>query len=117
MIIYMHLVTYEMLVYIGYKSIMSNSLSIRSILDANKLTRPNFIDWFWNIKIVLKQEKKAYVLDDLIPREPNEKAFNEEREAYWVHMEDLDLATYVMLASMAPDLQKQHKAIMLRILS
>ena len=26
-------------------------------------------------------------------------------------MEDLDLATYVMLASMAPDLQKQHEAM------
>ena len=34
----MRLITYEMLVYIGYKSIMANSLSLRSILDANKLT-------------------------------------------------------------------------------
>ena len=69
MIIYMHLVTYEMLVYIGYKSIMANSLSFRSILDADKLIEPNFIDLFWNIKIILKQEKKAYVLDDLILEE------------------------------------------------
>ena len=102
----MRLITYEMLVYIGYKSIMENSLSLYSILDANKLTRPNFIDWFRNIKIVLKNKKKAYVLDDPIPEEHNEEAFNEEREAYRVHMEDLDLATCVMLASMAPNLQK-----------
>ena len=71
-----------MLVYIGYKLIMANTLSLRSILDVNKLTRPNFIYWFRNIKIVLKQEKKAYVLDDPISKEPNEKAYNEEREAY-----------------------------------
>ena len=89
----------------------ANSLSLRSILDANKLTGPNFIDQFRNIKIVLKQEKKAYVLDDPILEEPNEKASNEKREAYRVHINDLDLATCVMLASMAPDLQKQHKAM------
>ena len=93
MIIYMCLIAYEMLVYIGYKSIMANSLSLRSILDVNKLTGPNFIYQFRNIKIVLKQEKKAYVLDDLIPEEPNEEASNKERGAYRVHMEDLDLAT------------------------
>ena len=100
-----------MLVYIGYKSIMANSLSFRSILDANKLIGPNFIDWFQNIKIFLKQEKKAYVLDDSILREPNEEASNEDMEAYRVHMEDLDLATCVMLASMAPNIQKQHEAM------
>ena len=93
-----------MLVYIGYKSIMANNLSIRSILDANKLTRPNFIDWFQNLKIVLKQEKNTYVLDDLIPKKPNVEATNEERDAYQVHMDDLKLATCMMLASMALNL-------------
>ena len=44
------------------------------------------------------------MFDDPIPKEPNEEASNEEREAYRVHMNDLDLATCVMLASMAPDL-------------
>ena len=110
MIIYVCLITYEMLIYIGYKSIMANSLSLRSILDANKLTGPNFIDWFRNIKIVLKK-KKVYVLDDPISEEPNEKASNEENEAYRVHMEDLNLATCVMLASMDLDFQKQHETM------
>ena len=95
-----------MLVYIGYKLIMANSLSLCSILNANKLTGPNFIDWFRNIKIVLKQEKKAYILDDPIPREPNE-----ERGAYRVHMKYLNLETCVMLASIAPNLQKQHEVM------
>ena len=93
----MCLITYEMLVYIEYKLIMANSLSFRSILDTNKLIELNFINWFQNIKIVLKQENKAYVLDDLIHKEPNEEASNEEREAYQVHMKDLDLVTCVIL--------------------
>ena len=83
---------------------MASILSLRSILDANKLIGPNFIDWFRNIKIVLKQEKKAYVFNDPIPKEPNDKVSNEEREAYQVHMEDLNLVTCVMLARMAPNL-------------
>ncbi|XP_017972520.1 PREDICTED: uncharacterized protein LOC108661142 [Theobroma cacao] len=90
---------------------MEKSLSLISILDANKLTSPNFIDWFRNVKIVLKQEKKAYVLDGLVPEEPSDAATNEDKEAYRVYMDDLDQATCVMLASMALDLQKQHKAM------
>ncbi|EOY08688.1 Uncharacterized protein TCM_023738 [Theobroma cacao] len=90
---------------------MANSLSLRSILDANKLTGPNFINWFHNIKIVLKQEKKAYVLDGLVLEELSDDATNEENEAYRAYMDDLDQATCVMLASMALNLQKQHEAM------
>lgn len=90
---------------------MASNLSLRSILDANKLTGPNFIDWFRNIKIVLKQERKAYVLDDPIPEEPPIKAIDEERRAYQAHIDDLDQATCVMLASMSPELQKQHESM------
>ncbi|XP_021298054.1 uncharacterized protein LOC110427022 [Herrania umbratica] len=90
---------------------MANSFSLRSILDADKLTSSNFINWLCNMKIVLKQEKKAYVLDGPFPEEPNNNATNEENEAYRAYMDDLDQATYVMLASMAPDLQKQHEAM------
>ena len=100
-----------MFVYIGYKSIMASNMSLRSILDANKLTDINFIDWFCNINIVLKQEKNAYILDDPILEELNVEATDKEREAYCVHMDNLNLATCVMLASMAPDLQKQHEAM------
>ncbi|XP_021296811.1 uncharacterized protein LOC110426059 [Herrania umbratica] len=66
---------------------------------------------FRNIKIVLKQEKKAYVLDGLVPKEPSDDATNKEKEAYRVYMDVLDQATCVMLASMALDLQKQHEAM------
>ena len=42
---------------------MASSLSLRSILDANKLTGPNYVDWLRNLKIVLSQEKLSYILD------------------------------------------------------
>ncbi|XP_017984311.1 PREDICTED: uncharacterized protein LOC108663605 [Theobroma cacao] len=90
---------------------MVNSLSLRSILDAKKLTGPNFIDWFLNNKIILKQEKKAYVLNGLVLEETSDDAISEENEAYRFYMDDFDQATCVMLASIASDLQKQHKAM------
>ncbi|XP_061336491.1 uncharacterized protein LOC133283624 [Gastrolobium bilobum] len=49
---------------------MAKNLNLRSILDANKLTGPNFTDWYRNVKIVLQSEKKAYVLDSPVPIAP-----------------------------------------------
>ncbi|WRX16506.1 zinc finger protein [Theobroma cacao] len=88
---------------------MANNLSLQSILDANKLTGPNFLDWFWNLKIVLKQEKKSYVLDAPIPLVPTTDASAEDKEAYQCHKDDNDEAACVMLASMTLELQKQHE--------
>ena len=42
---------------------MASSLSLRSILDANKLTGPNYVDWLRNLKIVLSKEKLSDILD------------------------------------------------------
>ena len=39
-----------------------NNIFIRIILDANKLTRPNFLNWYRDLGIVLKLEKNLYVL-------------------------------------------------------
>ena len=57
---------------------MSNSLSLRSILDTNKLTRPNYTDWLRNLRIVLTAEKLAYVLNSPVPANVAENAFEEE---------------------------------------
>ena len=47
---------------------MSSNVNLRSILDTNKLTKPNFLDWLRNLRIVLKVEKIAYVLDEPLPK-------------------------------------------------
>ena len=42
---------------------MASSLSLRSILDNNKLIGHNYVDWLRNLKIVLSLEKLFYILD------------------------------------------------------
>ena len=42
---------------------MASSFLLRSILDTNKLTGTNYVDWLRNLKIVLSQEKLSYILD------------------------------------------------------
>ena len=43
----------------------SNPLAI--ILDQNRLTGLNFIDWIRNVKVVLASEKILYVLEQSLP--------------------------------------------------
>ena len=49
---------------------MANILSLRSLLDSDKLIGPNFNSWNQKLKIVLEYERILYVLTDLTPKEP-----------------------------------------------
>ena len=40
------------------------NMNLRSILESNKLIRPNFFDWSRNTKIVLRSKKILNVLDE-----------------------------------------------------
>ncbi|KAJ8899333.1 hypothetical protein K2173_018307 [Erythroxylum novogranatense] len=88
---------------------MSTNLTLRSILDANKLTGHNYSDWLRNLRIVLRQEKKLYVLDTPAPSEPCSDATDEEWEKYQRYIDDNEQATCVTLACMSPELQRQHE--------
>ncbi|XP_075473855.1 uncharacterized protein LOC142504897 [Primulina tabacum] len=82
-----------------------NPLSI--ILDQNKLTGPNYNDWFRNLKIVLSSEKILYVLDKKPPKEAASDISETELaklEKWWDH--DLQAKSY-MLASMSNELQRR----------
>ncbi|XP_075499127.1 uncharacterized protein LOC142537501 [Primulina tabacum] len=82
-----------------------NQLSI--ILDQNKLTGPNYDDWFRNLKIVLNSERIAYVLDKKPPKEAAPDISRIELaklEKHWDH--DLQAKSY-MLASMSNELQRR----------
>jgi hypothetical protein len=82
-----------------------HNLSLRSILEKDRLNQNNFVDWFRNLRIVLKHEKKSYVLDDPIPDEPEEG--DDEALLNWVkYTEDSVQVACLMLASMTPELQK-----------
>ena len=75
-------------------------MSLRSVLEKDELTGTNFLDWFRNLRIVLKQERKLYVLDEPLLKEPAEKNAYEKH-----HNDSIDVAC-LMLATMSSELQK-----------
>ena len=42
----------------------NNTISLRSLLEKEKLNGTNFLDWFRNLRIVLKQEWKEFVIEE-----------------------------------------------------
>ncbi|XP_073037998.1 uncharacterized protein [Primulina eburnea] len=82
-----------------------NPLSI--IIDQNKLTGPNYNDWFQNFKIVMNSERIVYVLDKKPPKEALSNVSEIELaklEKWYDH--DLQAKSY-MLSSMSNELQKR----------
>ena len=87
----------------------TNTLSLRSVLEKDKLDGLNFLDWHRNLRIVLKQERKLYALESEIPDEPAATAPRAEKEAYNKRLDDAIDVACLMLATMSPELQKQHE--------
>ncbi|XP_076919980.1 uncharacterized protein LOC143580968 [Bidens hawaiensis] len=80
----------------------TNTHSIRPILDNDKLTRTNFLDWYRNLRIVLKK----YVLDGPVPDPPASNTSKAIKDAWSKHFDDATEVTCLMLATMIPELQK-----------
>ncbi|XP_071699748.1 uncharacterized protein [Rutidosis leptorrhynchoides] len=81
-------------------------LSLRSVLEKEKLNDTNFLDWYRNLRIVLKVEKKSYILDGPVPEEPPANATKSIRDAWTKHTDDSTEVACLMFATMIPDLQK-----------
>ena len=76
----------------------TSTFTLRSVLEKEKLNGTNFLDWSRNLRIVLKQERKMYVLDNEIPDEPPaNNAPRAERDAYSKHLNDYVDVTCLML--------------------
>ena len=83
----------------------TNSFSLRSVLEKDKLNHTNFLDWYRNLRIVLKQEKRLYVLDEPLIEEP--PATPKNAHDAWLKLVDNSIdVSCLMLATMIPDLQK-----------
>ena len=67
----------------------NNTLSLRSLLEKEKLNGTNFLDWFRNLRIVLKQERKEYVIEEPVPIEPAANAPRADTDKYKKHMDDM----------------------------
>ncbi|XP_074573476.1 uncharacterized protein LOC141829898 [Curcuma longa] len=86
-----------------------NTLSLRSVLEKDKLNGVNFLDWYRNLRIVLKQERKLYVLEQPLPEAPATTATRAEKDTYKKHQDDALDVSCLMLATMNSELQKQHE--------
>ena len=85
---------------------MSSNISVCNVLDTNKLTKTNFLDWYRNVKIILNQKLMLYVLENLIPLASNDDVDEEVRNEYQCHINDDEHVACVMLASITPELQR-----------
>ena len=79
-------------------------MSLRSILEKDKLNGTNFLDWYKNLRIVLKQERKEYILDQPVPDEPAANAPRAQKDAHSKHLNDSIDVTYLMLGYMDSNL-------------
>ena len=68
------------------------------------MTRPNFLDWIRNLRIVLRSEKLLFILNEVIPKVPPVDALNEVYMAYNRYRNAEEMAMYLMLASISLDL-------------
>ncbi|KAK9018707.1 hypothetical protein V6N11_033754 [Hibiscus sabdariffa] len=87
----------------------NNTISLRSLLEKEKLNGINFLDWFRNLRIVLKQERKEYVIEEAVPNDPGPNASRADKDKFKKHMDDMVDVGCLMLATMTPELQKQHE--------
>ncbi|VFQ82156.1 unnamed protein product [Cuscuta campestris] len=89
----------------------NHNLTLRSILDKDKLIGSNFLDSQRNLVIILRHEKKEYVLERAIPPIPAANASREIKDSYEKHVDDDNEVACLMLATMTSDLQKHHESM------
>ena len=88
------------------------TISLQSLLlEKEKLTGPNFLDWERNLRIVLKQERKLYTLDYPVPDHPPVNAPQGAYDDYRKHSDDSHHVTCLMLATMSPNLQERFEHV------
>ncbi|KAK8499664.1 hypothetical protein V6N12_002136 [Hibiscus sabdariffa] len=61
---------------------MANTISLRSLLEKEKLNGINFLDWFRNLRIVLKQERKEHVIEEPVPNDPGANAPRADKDKF-----------------------------------
>ena len=88
-----------------------SSFALRSILEKDKLNGTNFTNWYRNLRIVLKHDKKDHVLDTPLPNEPDDDATVTVHNAYRKTRDESTEISCLMLAHMEPDLQQQFENV------
>ncbi|GKD16079.1 zinc finger, CCHC-type containing protein, partial [Tanacetum coccineum] len=84
----------------------TNNNSIRSILDKEKLNSSNFLDWYRNLRIVLRNEQKLHHLEEALPEAPPATATVVVRKSYTCRVAEQQEVACLMMVSMIPEIQK-----------
>ena len=79
---------------------MATTLSLRSLLDSDKLMGSNFDSWYRKLKIVLEHERILYVMIDPAPEEPASNMRSTVRDTYQKWLNDRTIVHCIMLAVM-----------------
>ena len=67
----------------------TSTLSLQNILKKeNILLGSNYLDWYRKLKIILRHERKIYVLEDEPLKEPAPNVSEEDQLYYSQYMED-----------------------------
>ena len=88
-----------------------SSFALKSILEKDKPNGTNFTNWYRNLRIVLKPDKKEHVLDNPLPAVPAANATAAVQSAYRKTLDESTEISCLMLASMEPDLQQQFENV------
>jgi hypothetical protein len=89
----------------------TSTFNLWSLLEKEKLNEANFIDWFRNLRIVFREEKFEYVLTEMYHVDLPACASAIDLKAYEKWCSDVLNKSYLMLAAMAPDLQKYYEHV------
>ncbi|XP_074300620.1 uncharacterized protein LOC141631913 [Silene latifolia] len=89
----------------------TNSFSLGSLLEKKKLNGSNFLEWYRNLRIVLKQEKKVYVLVKELPKKLDSNAHTTAKNAWKEHSDANTDVCCLILATMNFELQKQYENV------
>ncbi|XP_025703951.1 uncharacterized protein [Arachis hypogaea] len=90
-----------------------SALSLRGILENNKLAGANYDDWYRNLRIVLMHERLIDMIDKpvvtaSVPKEDG-SIDNETTKAYEKYLKNCPTAKCIILTSMGSDFQRQHQ--------
>ncbi|KAK8660168.1 hypothetical protein V6N13_051102 [Hibiscus sabdariffa] len=66
------------------------------------------VSYMWSL-LVLNQERKEYAIEEAVPNDPGPNAPRADKDKFKKHMDDMLDVGCLMLATMTPELQKQHE--------
>ncbi|VFQ82161.1 unnamed protein product [Cuscuta campestris] len=86
----------------------NNPFNLRYILENNKLSGTNFLDWEMNLRIVLNCERKLYILETDPPKTPDANSRASELTSFKKYEDDARDVKCIIMDSMTAELQRFH---------